>query len=268
MSQIIRLPGQLSTVLLRLLGMAITFLFTSFLYASGQAIQVTQVTVVKTGLAKTVRIDSTQPLYGIPACLIPHASYFFKGHIRSVADSQALREIKVSANGRISYTGQDGYFYLSNIDESPPITNWTFEATDTTELFEAKDTLISIPMDSLKHGDGLCFAGSDTVDLDLYLNKIPDKANAIDPKPVQMPLRIQQSNGMVRVCYNDGPLAQDKAFLALYNVHGRLVREVLDRVVGVGPHEVGIDASCLPAGIYFLKLRSVTRTAIAKIVLR
>ena len=63
--KIIRLPGRMSMMLLRLIGAAVTFLFTFFVYASGQIIQTTSKGLAKADSTIVVPDYGITPLYGI-----------------------------------------------------------------------------------------------------------------------------------------------------------------------------------------------------------
>lgn len=56
------------------------------------------------------------------------------------------------------------------------------------------------------------------------------------------------------------------ATLSLYDVHGRLIRTLVDRELPQGAHQVHWDAKRLPVGVYFSRLRSGDDTVSRKVV--
>ena len=255
--QLIRFPGHMSRLLLRIIGMAVTFLFTFVVYVSGQ--------VISTGRFLS-KADSgyINPLYGpIYAYGMPTALFTIKGTIRSLADSTPVKNAKIivqdsakevlvssftAANGSFSMTPMSGITVLAEPN------NWILEVQDS--LFLTKDTLISIPS----------YQG-DTVDVELYLQKIPLAAKPIggsDISKAAPSLQVrQEARGSIETSYVLPTSGQ--MHLALYGVNGRLVKTFLDRYESVGKHEASLGISGLPAGIYFLKLQTDTHMAITKI---
>ena len=60
---------------------------------------------------------------------------------------------------------------------------------------------------------------------------------------------------------------ETKAHIGVYDVAGRMVRILLDEVIGAGGHEMTFDAGGLPSGTYLVRLQSGSRIATRKIVL-
>jgi len=54
--------------------------------------------------------------------------------------------------------------------------------------------------------------------------------------------------------------------LALYDLSGRRVLSILDRVMGRGPQLVMFDARALPGGVYFVRLKQGRLSSVARIV--
>jgi putative lipoprotein (rSAM/lipoprotein system) len=295
--KIIRLPGRMSLMLLRLVGTAITFLFTFFVYASGQVVQATasgRSTAGQAGMAKVAKLDSTtiSPLYGIAPAYgiveygpveIPYAHFMIRGTIKSLAENAPVKNAKVvlqdtttKQNVDSASTASDGSFsmaftqYLTASEAlgTSPFT-WILDVQDKDSAqggpFLSKDTLISIPRDSLKGGSGV-FAGADTVDIELYLQKA--SAAALQTRPAGMQSRMamrawRAADGTIEMRYALPAAVQTR--LSLYDANGRLTREFFDRTEAAGEHEARLETYGLSAGIYFIKLLAGAQAAITKI---
>jgi len=58
-----------------------------------------------------------------------------------------------------------------------------------------------------------------------------------------------------------------RARIGVYDVAGRMVRVLLDEVIGAGVHEMTFDAGGLPSGTYLVRLQSGSRMVTRKVVL-
>jgi hypothetical protein len=265
--KIIRLPGRMSMVLLRLIGAAVTFLFTFFVYASGQIISSGRA-LAKTDSSVVLPAYGVVPLYGIIVWYGPASAQFsIKGTIRSQADNATIENVKVFLKDTTTkqvvdsvLTAADGSFSMTFF-QAPGFNTWIFEAQDVDGAqngsFQNKDTLISIPS-----GSGL----ADTVTIELYLQKISQAVNPAGPgaSPAAMSMHAWRSaNGTIEMRYALPAEAQTR--MALYGATGRLVKEIFDRSESAGEHEARLEISGLSAGIYFLKLQAGAHAAITRI---
>ena len=265
--KIIRLPGRMSMVLLRLIGAAVTFLFTFFVYASGQIISSGRA-LVKADTSVVIPVYGVVPLYGIIVWYGPAPAQFsVKGTIRSQSDNATIENVKVFLKDTTtkqvvdsSLTAADGSFSMTFF-QSPWLNTWIFEAQDVDGAqngsFQNKDTLISVPP---------VVGLADTVSIELYLQKlsqavIPDGPGA---SPAAMSMRAWRSaNGAIEMRY--ALMAGAQTRMALYGATGRLIKEIFDRSESAGEHEARLETSGLSAGIYFLKLTAGTHAAITRI---
>jgi hypothetical protein len=264
--KIIRFPGRMSMVLLRLMGTAVTFLFTFFVYASGQIISSGRA-LVKADTTVVFPAYGVVPLYGIIVWYGPASAQFsVKGTIRSQADNAAIENIKVFLKDTTTkqvvdsaLTAADGSFSMTI--QTPLFNTWIFEAQDIDGAqngsFQNKDTLISFsPVGGW----------ADTVTIELYLQKLSSAVNPAGPgaSPAAMSMRAWRSaNGTIEMRYALPAEAQTR--MALYGATGRLIKEIFDRSQSAGEHEARLETSGLSAGIYFLKLQAGTHAAITRI---
>jgi putative lipoprotein (rSAM/lipoprotein system) len=281
--RIIRLPGTMSKALLRLIGAAITFIFTFFIYASGQI--VTSAGAGRTAMAKLAGGQANQgdssiivtPAYGIVwyGPVISYGHFTIKGTIKSLDDQASVANAKILLQDTTTkqvvdsaFTTSDGSFSMT-FDESIYLNTWIFEVRDAkgaqgVSYFD-KDTLISIPPDSLKGGSG-SFKGADTVDVELYLQKVSSSAGKTTPhfsKP-RLSLRAwRNADGTIGMQYT--LLSREQTRAAFFNANGALVNEVFERYEPAGKHEARLETAGLSAGIYFLKLQAGEHVAITKI---
>jgi hypothetical protein len=132
------------------------------------------------------------------------------------------------------------------------VNSWILEVRDS--LFGTKDTLISFPAN-----------GSDTVNVDLYLQKIPLMAKPAGSNVSQAPslLVCREAKGSIETRYT--LQVAGRTTLALYGATGRLVREFFNRSESAGEHQARLETSGLSAGIYFLKLQTESHAAITRI---
>ena len=264
--KIIRLPGRMSMVLLRLIGAAVTFLFTFFVYASGQIISSGRA-LAKTDSSVVLPAYGVVPLYGIIVWYGPASAQFsIKGTIRSQADNSTIENVKVFLKDTTTkqvvdsaFTAADGSFSMTF--QAPMFNTWNFEAQDVDGAqngsFQNKDTLISVPPVG---------GWADTVTIELYLQKLSQAVNPAGPgaSPAAMSMRAWRSaNGTIEMRYALPAGAQTR--MALYGATGRLIKEIFDRSESAGEHEARLEISGLSAGIYFLKLQAGAHAAITRI---
>ena len=264
--KIIRLPGRMSMVLLRLIGAAVTFLFTFFVYASGQIISSGRA-LVKADTSVVIPAYGVVPLYGIIVWYGPaYAQFSVKGTIRSQADNATIENVKVFLKDTTTkqvvdsaFTAADGSFSMTF--QAPMFNTWNFEAQDVDGAqngsFQNKDTLISVPPVG---------GWADTVTIELYLQKLSQAVNPAGPgaSPAAMSMRAWRSaNGTIEMRYALPAGAQTR--MALYGATGRLIKEIFDRSESAGEHEARLEISGLSAGIYFLKLQAGAHAAITRI---
>jgi hypothetical protein len=265
--KMIRLPGRMSMLLLRLIGAAVTFLFTFFVYASGQIISSGRA-LVKADTSVVIPVYGVVPLYGIVVWYGPASAQFsVKGTIRSQADNAKIENVKVFVKDTTTkqvvdsaLTAADGSFSMTFF-QSLGFNTWIFEAQDIDGAqngsFQNKDTLISIPA-----GSGL----ADTVTIELYLQKLSQAVNPVGPGafPAAMSMRAWRSaNGTIEMRYALPAGAQTR--MALYGASGRLIKEIFDRSESAGEHAARLETSGLSAGMYFLKLQTGAHAAITRI---
>ena len=284
--KLIRFPGQASRWLLRLIGVMVTFVFTSFVYTSGQVIQ-------SAGLGKsnakfgsssvTTPIDSIIPAYGVIGPMygiveygMPWANFSIKGKIRAEGSGAGIPNIKVSATDTSNkividsaITQADGSFSMTFI-ESPGFNTWLLDVRDVdgnrNGAFERKDTLITIPQDSLKGGSGF-YEGAGAADIELFLNSkssatIPDGGAA----KVQPTVMVSfGKNGAIDLRYTLAE--QGRAVISLFSANGKLIREISDMWESRGDHTVQVAGAGLAPGAYFLKLQAATHTVITKVLI-
>ncbi|MEA3477352.1 MAG: T9SS type A sorting domain-containing protein [Bacteroidota bacterium] len=78
------------------------------------------------------------------------------------------------------------------------------------------------------------------------------------------------TNNDYRLTNNDYRLTNNDYRLTifdLYEISGRKIRELVNEVVPAGVHEVEIDVSDLPDGVYFVRVRAGSEVAVAKLLL-
>lgn len=287
--KLIRLPWQASRWMLRLIGVMVTFVFTFFVYASGQVIQsaglgksnakvgVDSESLSNDTLIKVVPAYGIAPMYGIAEYGMPYATFSIKGKIRAEGSDVAIPNIKVSVTDTSTkqiidsaITQSDGSFSMT-FTQSLEISNtWIFDARDVdgdqNGSFANKDTLITIPQDSLTGGSGF-FEGTGSADIELFLKNstaviVPDKG-AAKMQPVVMVSRAK--SGAMELRYT--LTVQGRAVISLFSVNGKLVREVSDTWEPSGDHSVQVASADLAPGAYFLKLRTAAHAAITKVLI-
>jgi putative lipoprotein (rSAM/lipoprotein system) len=291
--KIIRLPGHMSRSLLRLASAGVAFLFTLFIYASGQVTQATsqgKTALAKAGSGNSLQsLDSIMPAYGVIGPLygiigeygMPYAEFSVKGTIRSSFDGAKLEGVEVIVKDTVtkqtmdsSFTTTDGSFLVSFRQTpkiaAPALNTWVLQVRDIDGAhngsFANKDTLISIPTDSLKGGSGFLI-GADTVNVELYLQKIPVSVIPTVNGASQARLSVlawRGVNAAIETRYSLPVAALTR--IALYSATGRLLRDIFERVESAGDHAANIETSGLSAGTYFLKLQSGAYDAITRIV--
>jgi putative lipoprotein (rSAM/lipoprotein system) len=290
--KIARFPGQTSRWALRLIGAMTTFIFTFFVYTSGQVIQNAgfgKASDAKAATGRPALAGDTMivapdygviPLYGIiPLYGVPLAEFTIKGKIRSEAGEAPIRNIRVAVKDTSTagvfdsaVTQEDGSFSLS-FTVPPAIHTWILEVRDVDGVqngaFSSKDTLVSIPLDSLKGSSSSVYfyAGAASADIELFLQNATaviapggHGAAAKDKPRVEVFLA---ANGAIEMRYTLA--VQGRAALSLFSADGRLVRGISDRWESCGGHVVAVARAGLAPGTYFLKLQTATHAAITKV---
>jgi len=284
--KLIRFPGQASRWLLRLIGVMVTFVFTFFVYTSGQVMQSAGLgkSNAKFGLSSVAApIDSIMtsygiigPMYGIAEYGIPWANFSIKGKIRAEGSGVGIPNIKVSATDTLNkividsaITKADGSFSMTFM-QSPAFNTWLLDIRDVDEsqngTFERKDTLITIPQDSLKGGSGF-YEGAGSADIELFLNS---KSSAIIPDgsaaKVQPNVMVSfAKNGAIDLRYRLA--AQGRVAIFLFSANGKLIREISDTRESSGDHNFQLASTGLTPGAYFLKLQTAMHSAITKVLI-
>ncbi len=72
-------------------------------------------------------------------------------------------------------------------------------------------------------------------------------------------------NSTARIRYD--LLQAGRVELTLYDLQGRLVKTLVDEIVGAGRHEVRAEGAGLASGTYFVRLQTRTNTQTEKILL-
>jgi hypothetical protein len=166
-------------------------------------------------------------------------------------------------------TKADGSFSMTFM-QSPVFNTWLLDIRDVDEnrngAFGRKDTLITIPQDSLKGGNGF-YEGAGAADIELFLNSkssatIPDGSAA----KVQPNVMVSfGKNGAIDLRYTLA--VQGRAVISLFSANGKLIREISDAWESRGDHIVQVTGAGLTPGAYFLKLQTATHSAITKILI-
>jgi len=265
--------------MLRLIGMMVTFVFTFFVYTSGQVIKSaglgksnTKVGASSAALSVDTLIKVI-PVYGIIVDYgIPYASFSIKGKIRAKgSDSDvSIPNIKVSATDTANkividsaITQADGSFSMT-FGAWPMLNTWVLDVRDISGVFERKDTLITIPRDSLKGGSGL-YAGAGSADIELFLKNSTAVTVPYDGAVKGRPHVIVSwsTNGAIALRYT--LTEQDRVAISLFSADGARVREISDAWESSGEYNVQVVRSGLAAGAYFLKMQTSTHAAITKV---
>src|SRR5271157_4699584 len=154
--QLIRFPGHMSRLLLRIIGMAVTSLFTFFVSASGQ--------IISPGKALTKAESVTVvPAYGIALYGMPSASFTIKGTVTIAQAHITLQDTLTKQIVDSSISKADGSFFMTFSEMPRALTTWVLAGIRNPDC-EIPDTLISVPLDSLKGGSGF-YVGADTVNI-------------------------------------------------------------------------------------------------------
>jgi hypothetical protein len=72
-------------------------------------------------------------------------------------------------------------------------------------------------------------------------------------------------NPVTRIAYRVP--ASEHIHIAVYDVAGRLVEQLVDEVKGSGEYVVEWDAGRLPSGVYFYRMRTGDRTIVRRAIL-
>jgi putative lipoprotein (rSAM/lipoprotein system) len=282
--KIMRLPGQASRAMLQLISGIITFIFVLFTYVSGQAPEQGMQALPKSmaGLAAAagdpVVLYGISPLYGVVLLYgMPYADFSIKGVLRSQSGLNPVKEIKVTLEDTSSklivdsaFTAADGSFGFS-LSGSPWQNTWILSARDVdgkeNGRYFQKDTLITIPADSLKGASGF-YAGKGEINVEMYLRENTTEARHVpeaDLSAGALLAAIRLPDGTMEARFHLS--GAGNVLLALYGANGRLVREIIDEQYAAGDHIAAIETGGLQAGVYFLKLLAGSRAVITKITL-
>ncbi len=251
--KLVLLSGHMSSELFRLIGVAITFLFTCFVYASGQIITAAGKS------AAVAKMQSIVPAYSIVETEMLSSRYSVKGTIKSRIDSSAISNAKITLLDTAAkqlvdstITNADGSFFMTFVESGAVPNAWLLGVRS--NYFFSKDTLISIPPE-------------DTVNVKLFLNSAvpvygcpPASAKS---GILNLSARAWPVNGAIEVRYSLSTHEQTR--LALFGANGGLVMALFDRREQAGEHGARIETSGLPAGIYFLRLQAGEQVTITKI---
>jgi hypothetical protein len=244
--------GHLSGMFLRLTGMAIAFLFSVFVYASGQIITAAG----KSGA--TAKRQSIVPDYAFVAA-VPQFSV--KGIVESSYDSSVISNVKVTLKDTVTkqvvdstVTGADGTFFMTVTKPSQVL--YALLHVYPTFQFFSKDTLLSIP-------------ANDTVNVKLFLNSnVPvygcPPASAISGM-AHLSAYACRLGGVIEMHYSLS--AHEQTRLSLFGANGRLVKELFDRHEQAGEHQARMETAGLSTGIYYLLLQAGKQVAITKIAI-
>jgi hypothetical protein len=245
-------PGRMSRELFRLASMAISFLFTCFVYATDHI-------VTAGGKSSAItKMQSMLPVFDSENEAIS-SQYSVKGTILSRIDSSAVRNAIVTLRDTAAKlvvdsttTNTDGTFFMTFSESGQIPKTWLLDVRY--NYFFSKDTLISIPAD-------------DTVSVKLFLNSsVP--VYGCPPASAKsgianLSAQAWQENETIEMRYSLS--APEQTRLALFGANGRLVKEYFGRRVQAGEHEAHIEISGLSVGIYFLVLQAGMQAAITKI---
>jgi hypothetical protein len=236
--------------------MAITFLFTWFVYASGQII-------TAAGRSATVaKMQSIIPAYGVMEKELASAQFSVKGTVKSGYSNSAVGNAKITLKDTTTkqtvdstLTSMDGSFFMSFVQPNPIPNTWLLGVRAT--YYMNKDTLISI-------------TAGDTANVNLALEWVVPVYGCPPPSAksgiFNMSAQTRAVDGAIGVNYSLP--AQGQTRLELYHANGSLVKELFKRRESAGPHEIRIESSGLSAGTYFLKLQCGEQVAITKFSVR
>jgi len=289
--KIMRLPGQASRAMLQLISGIITFIFVLFTYVSGQAPEQGKQSLPKSmaGLAAAAGdpvvlygiipapLYGISPLYGVVEYGMPYADFSIKGVIRSQSGLDPVKEIKIMLKDTSSkqtvdsaFSASDGSFGFS-FSGTPWQNTWILSARDvdgkTNGSYSDKDTLITIPADSMKGTSGW-YAGKGEINVEMYLRENTTEARHVpkaDLSAGALLAAIRLPDGTMEARFHLP--GAGNVLLALYGANGRLVREFIDEQYTAGDHVATFETVGLQTGIYFLKLLAGSRAVITKITL-
>lgn len=276
---IIRMPGRLLTFLLRILSAGLSFVFVFFSHATGQAPQNRASTSGESGLPANSLSSVSEPTIPAPAYGIiaeygmPYATYAVKGVLKSSKNQQPVRGIQVTLTdtttkqARIDTTEADGSFAFST-SEPPKTITWLLKSEDidgsARGSFLPKDTLITIPVDSLKGGVGFS-AGIAEVNIELFLTEQSLRATDRCAHPA-MQIDWSHSAAALTVTYSlpiSGPLS-----LRLFGADGKLIKTLVEGEMQSGSRSHTFDTSGMRSGFYFAKLSAAGYAVVNKLFIR
>jgi hypothetical protein len=207
------------------------------------------------------------PMYGVPV-----AEFLIKGTVRSALSQQPLGSIGLTLKDVAGTTTiardttlADGSFSFTLSDNPIFINSWLLSATDidgvdTGAAYFDKDTLITIPSDSI-------LAGRTELTVDMVLQEKCLKVN--QPSSVQdsraprlqvLPLGTSKAQLLFSI-------AEASAVrIRLYDAAGRVVTQLLDTNLDKGDHTLVIDYATVARGMYYVRLDNDGFARVNKVV--
>ncbi len=279
---IARVPGHFSRTFFKGLSIIITFIVSLVTYATGQA-PITSgeeqasssplksfMAAVQNTSGDPVMEYGIQPLYGVVDYGMPYAKFSIKGHIRTGDAQEPIKNIQVTLRDTASdivhdttHSDSTGAFAFDTVQGSPWNNTWILNAVDIDGndnggLYDSTDTLVTIPTDSLKGGDGEWYRGAAGTDIALFMEKhgtaitqpVADRA-FVSRADIQS---NDNGHGYADIVY--ALPHSGRTVMGLYDGSGRLIRTLLKDIKQTGRYYMRINTSRLGAGTYYVKLRS------------
>jgi len=278
--KIFYLSFSLSRGVLRMCSTVLTMIFVLFCYVSGQVTRVTSqkegknpgaFTVMKGILTNTIAdiapdygiepLYGIIPDYGVAEYGMPYATYGLQGTVTSREDGAKLDGVAVSLVDTSSKeildtdtTDQDGYFELQAENVLPMSNVWFVKVTGKNVAgiqYSDDDTLVSIPVDSLKNGDGW-YAGEAEATVDIALEKALGVFDADFDKNQKARLQpiIRADKGYLSIQFPVNLSAELQ--LNLYNGSGKLVKRLYRGTMG-SQNTINLNTRGLSRGTYFIQ---------------
>ena len=114
--------------------------------------------------------------------------------------------------------------------------------------------------------DGTAFAGSDSITIKGKKKK--KKKVTVGEVSRRTDLRVPNPNPFNPVTRISYALSETRHVrLTIYDVAGRLVKELVNNVKDAGEHVVEWDAGTLPSGVYFVRLQTGSGTLVRRATL-
>jgi hypothetical protein len=190
--------------------------------------------------------------------------------------------------GAVSATIQYWRWYTNNLGNSPGLDYWDVEVTsdgtnwvqlEHTTASAATWTMFSFDLESfipLTDQVRIRFVADDTAPGSLVKAAVDDIVLSVVRAPVTDAPTISGPARIGLVSFSPNPVRSNTMIsyrldrsthvrLELFDVSGRLVRLLADGPVGVGEHSVRVDASAIPAGVYFVRLDTPEITQVRQV---